>query len=175
MKTTHPPHHHRAGFTMIEITIVAGLTTMLVVAAVALLLSSIVSSGRTNTLQFVKENGDYALGQIEFLLRNATDILGSCTSSMNQITVRNIDGGVTTLMREEQNGVAKIASNSGRYLTSDAVILVAGPTFDCYQSPDGLIRSVTAAFTLRRGEVGIDRASEVLSQDFQTTVTLRNF
>ncbi len=163
------------GFTLIEITIVAGLTTMLVLAGVALLLSSIVSTGRTNSVQFVKENGDYALGQMEFLLRNAVELQSTCTTNLNQITLRSMDNGITTLMAETDGGITKIASNSGVYLTSDAVQLTAGPRFDCYQSSDGLIQTVKVSFTLQRGTTGVDRDSEVTTQSFQTTVTLRNF
>ena len=168
------------GITLIEMLIVVTLTVLLTTAATAMLFSTIISGGQSNSLSIVKTNGDYALSQMEFLLRNAISLEpnGSgqtCASGMSEIRLRSRDEAITALFRENDNGVDKIASNSGKYLTSDSVRLVSGPTFDCAQSEDNAVQNVNISFTLGKGISGQDRVSEVIQQDFKTSVTLRKF
>lgn len=166
-----------SGFSLLEILIATALTSILIIAGTALFVSTIIGGGRANTTALVKNNGDYALSQIEFLLRNATELLpidplnpnSACQSGMSSIRFRSIDEGVTEILAENQ----KIASNSGIYLTSDAVELTSGPTFDCYRTADQAITSITVTFGLKRGDLATNRVSEVLEQEFSTTVSLR--
>lgn len=171
---------NRLGITLIEMLIVVTLTVLLTTAAAAMLYSTIHSGGQANNLSLVKTNGDYALSQMEFLLRNAITLepntLGqTCSLGMNEIRARSRDEAITRYFRENDNGIEKIASNSGRYLTSDAVRVVSGPVFDCTQSEDNAVQTVTISFTLAKGVAGQDRVSEVIQEDFATTVTMRKF
>ncbi len=166
------------GFTIIEMLIVTTLTVLLVVTGTSLFLTTIVGGGRANTSTVVKTNGDYALGQMEYLLRNSialvplnpADLTSACAENMSQIRLKLIDQGITTLFSE----AGKIASNSGIYLTSDSVQLVSGPEFDCSRSADRAITTIRISFTLRKGQAGTDRLSEIQQQAFSTSVTVRS-
>lgn len=168
------------GFTLIELLIVVSLTVILSLAASALFLTSLVSSSKGNALQTVKTEGEYALSQIEFIIRNGLEILPNsagitCDNDMSELKIRSIDQGTTTFLAETVEGVNKIASNSGIYLTSDSVTLVSGPKFDCKQSIGTGTPYVTVQFTLRKGTPGLDDTREIVERDFQTSVNLRSY
>lgn len=176
--------NNSAGFSLLETLIVATLSVMVIMAATSLFLMTMISSSKTNNISVVKSDGDYAIGQMEFLLRNAVTLLPNdesdpsspvCQNGMSQIRFRSIDGGETTLFTETDNGSDKIASNSGIYLTSDSTILVDPPVFNCTQSPDRGVSTVEVNFTLGKGVEGQDRESELVEQEFRSTVTLRSF
>lgn len=175
------------GFTFIELMLVVVLTSFLVLSATSLLLATVLNNGRANSAITIKNNGDYALGQMELLIRNSIDILPNsfgqvCQTGMSEIRLLSLDEGITTYRAEQNDGVWKIASNSGIFLTSDAVTLVANASkgsnylnFDCYQTADQLNRSVEVSFTLHKGTEGVSPDTEVIDETFQTTTTIRSF
>lgn len=170
-----------AGFTLIEMVVVISLVVMLMLAATTLFYATLLSNSKATVTQTVKNEGTYALGQMEFLLRNAVQLLPNgagqtCAANMDEITFRSYDNGTTSLFAETDpgDGQDKIASNSGVYLTSQTVDLIAGPTFNCTQSSDGSSNFVEIRFTIRKGTPGIDRDVEIVQQEFSTRVNLRS-
>lgn len=167
------------GFSLIEMLIVVTLTVMIIVSASSVLLSSMLSGGQVNTTKSIKQNGDYAIAQMTTSLRNAIKLLPNdagetCDVGMNQLRFTSLDDGVTTYGRAVVTPTdARIASNSA-HLTSDAVFLADTLQFDCVQSADGAVTNISIYFTLTRGNSG-NRITEVGSQDFNTTVTIRSF
>ncbi|HEX7017377.1 MAG TPA: type II secretion system protein [Patescibacteria group bacterium] len=169
------------GFTLIELLIVTTLSIMLMLTAAALFTTFLISNNRTDSSQLVKSNGEYALGQMEFLLRNAIELLPNsqaetCTAGMTEITFRSVDDGTTTLFQEEdQNGIARIASNSGQFITSESVELVSGLTFDCVESPDKVQQYITISFTLQKAATSFGNDEVDVQQTFTTGVNIRTF
>ena len=174
--------HTSKGFTLIEMMIVITLMVMLMLTASSLFFTTLIGSSKTNVTTQVKEEGDFALSQIEFLLRNAvalrTNLSGqTCQSGMDSIAFQSYDNGITELQKEadpSDDNHEKIASNSGIYLTSSRVELTSGPTFNCSQSNDGSAPFVEVNFTLRKGTPGIDQARDIVEQTFNTGVSLRS-
>lgn len=174
--------NHQLGFTMIEMLVVISLVVMLLLVSTSIFLTSLIGNTKTVITQDLKEEGEYAIGTIEFLLRNAVALeensLGqTCTGGMTEITFKSIDNGVTTLFLEEDpaDNIQKIASNSGVYLTSAGVNVIAGPTFDCNQTSDLNRTFVKISFTLRKGDPGVDDARNIVEETFSTGVNLRSF
>ena len=167
------------GFTLIELLIVISLTVVLMLAASALFLTFLVSNNKVNSAKIVKQEGQHALQQMEFLLRNALELQTNyygqeCALDMAEIKFLSIDGGTTTLGIEDDGGTNKIASNSGIYLTSDAVEITDGPTFDCVQDSDQSHPHINITFTLRKGTPGLDQARDIVEETFTTSTTLRS-
>ena len=79
----------KRGFSIIELIIVVGLIAILMLAISSSMLMSIISSTRIRTATKTKQAGNYALDQIQTLIRNSKDIVG-CNSDV--ITVINQDG-----------------------------------------------------------------------------------
>lgn len=171
-----------AGFTLIEMLVVISLVVMLVLVATGVFLTSLISNTKTVISQTIKEEGDYAISQIEFLLRNAikleeNSLSVTCGPAMDEIVFRSVDNGLTTLFLEEDpsDNHQKIASNSGVYLTSSNVDIIAGPTFDCSQTPDLGRTHINISFTLRKGEEGVDDPRDIIQETFSTAINLRSY
>jgi type II secretory pathway pseudopilin PulG len=99
------------GYSLVELTVVIGLICLLTLAISSIMLTSILSSNRIRTATKTKQSGSYAISQIQGLIRNAKNI-NVCDSDNGIITLTSGDGGVTTIIAENNN----IASNSGIYL-----------------------------------------------------------
>lgn len=190
----HRPAKFSQGFTLIELLIVVSLSVIIMLAASSLFMTLLIGNTKTSTTKLIKDEGDYALSQMEFLIRNATNlesitddlntsngctttvgapVVRTCDATMCALGLESYDGGTTILGRVDDNGVAKIASNSG-YLTSDAVTLISGPVFSCSESPDGVSRYIGITFTLRKGTPGVDQPRDIVQQVFSTGVQIRN-
>ncbi len=172
-------NQQQTGFSLIELMIVVSLTVMLMLAASTIFLTFLVGNTRTNSSQLIKQEGQYALNQIEFLLRNSLELVPNglgqeCQNDMPEISFKSLDGGVTTLSRESDDSVDKIASNSSMYLTSDAVELVEGPIFDCTQAADGSRPYVQFRFTLRKRDLAADPTKEIIEQEFRAGTSIRS-
>lgn len=174
--------NHQTGFTMVEMLVVISLVVMLLLVATSIFLTSLIGNTKTVVNQDLKEEGEYAIGQMEFLLRNAiaveTNSQGqTCANGMDEITFKSIDNGTTTFFLETDpnDSVDKIASNSGVYLTSGGVNVISGPTFDCSQTSDFNRTYVKISFTLRKGDPGVDNPRDITQETFSTSVNLRSF
>ncbi len=172
---------HQAGFTLIEILMVVTLSVVITVAATGLFFTTLIGNTRKELISQVKDQGDYAINQLEFLLRNAVSLApdplfpaaSTCVGGMNRITFKSVDEGITTLFND--NG--KIASQSAAsgqtiYLTTDDVTLT-GPTFNCSQASENFGTYVTISFSLQKDSPDYNRPTPV-QESFTTSVSLRN-
>ncbi|MFH1959029.1 MAG: type II secretion system protein [Patescibacteria group bacterium] len=172
--------YQQAGFTLIELLIVITLTVIMLLTASTLFMTFLISGAKVNSAQLVKQEGQHALTQIEFLLRNAIEIVPNrfdqqCIANMTEIKFRSMDGEETTLSIEDDGGIDKIASNSGIYLTSDAVEIVGGSiNFTCTQNNDQSHPHVNFSFTLRKGTLGVDKARDIVEETFTASTTIRS-
>lgn len=172
----------QAGFTLVELLVIVSLSVMLMLTSSALFLTFLLGSTKVSRMQLIKNEGEHAMAQMEFLLRNAVQILDNgygqtCELGMNAITFESIDSGVTTLTKENDSSDStdKIASNSGIYLTSGDVTITDGPTFNCSESEDKIAQYITIRFTLRKGTPSLDEAKDVVEQEFISGVGIRSF
>lgn len=171
-----------AGFTMIELLVITSLSVILMLATSTLFISFLMGRTKVSAIKQVKDEGQYALNRMEFLIRNAIEVLPNneyptgCELDMESFSIRSLDGGITTFFSETDasDDRPKIASNSGVYLTSGSVQLVDGPRFDCTEPSDSTLQHVVIRFTLQRGATEIEQQSFARS-DFQTSVSIRSF
>jgi prepilin-type N-terminal cleavage/methylation domain-containing protein len=176
-------NHTHAGFTLIELLVVVSLSVMLMLTASTLFMSVLLSNNKATSSQQVKAEGEYALSQISFLIRNAIQLenyyadQAKCQEDMTAIVLKSLDGGQTILFPETDpsDNKVKIASNSGIYLTSGAVTLTAGPVFNCYEGTDELSSYVQVEFSLRKGTPGQDDPKEISEETFRTSVNVRSY
>lgn len=169
------------GFTLIELLVVTALSIIIIIGAASLFFTSIINNAHKDVITTVKQEGDYALSQMEFLLRNATRLESNpstptapdCTPGMKTITFRSQDNGITTLAVVNN----KIASSSGAqtvYLTSDAVTLSdQDPLFECQQvSNVGGYIQIHFALTKQNTDFSVPNT---VTNTFTTSVNLRSF
>src|SRR3989339_275480 len=90
--------HPITGFTFVELLVVITLMVMLMLTAASMFFTTLIGTGKTNSNFQVKEEGDYAISQMEFLLRNAVAVdSATCAPGGSEITFTNYDNGLTTL------------------------------------------------------------------------------
>lgn len=169
------------GFTLIELLVAIGLSVMLVTAASGLFFSTLRSDSKKNYVTDLKDNGDYALSQMEFLLRNAvtleklnaSDI--TCGQGMTQIVFRSIDNGVTRLyLSNGQIASESVQTGTTRYLTG-------GPTtatnlaFNCQQAAVNSGTYVSISFGLSYATMSGQFFTQQGSEQFMTTVNVRSY
>ncbi|PIR59314.1 MAG: hypothetical protein COU69_00945 [Candidatus Pacebacteria bacterium CG10_big_fil_rev_8_21_14_0_10_56_10] len=166
----------QAGFTLIELLTVITLTVILALTASGMFIASLRSNSQSGVTQRVKSEGSYALGQMELLVRNSADVVANtagqtCQTGMTELTIRSLDGQDTRFFVED----GKIASNSGVFLTSEAVELVGTPQFDCTPNADGSRKHININFTLRKDIPTLNANTETVQENFTTGVNLRSF
>ena len=163
----------QAGFTLIEILVVSGLSIMLLLTISAMFMTFLVGNSSTNIRKTLNTEGNYALSQVAFILRNAIEVNTSCTGVSDvQISVDSVDGGTTVFAAQDVTGpdgtTTRLASNSAN-LTSEDVTLTGAPSFTCTQQ--GNAKYVTVAFELRHSSM---TGPDALTESFSTEVLLRN-
>lgn len=170
---------HRSGFTLIELMVVAALSIIIVLGASSLFFSSIITNTRKEILTTIKQEGDYALGQMEFLLRNAVNLEPNasgqtCTTGMSSIAFRSRDDGVTTL-KVVGNQIASSSATKTVYLTSPTAVTLntATPIFNCQQT-GGVGGYVTIRFSLSTQNTDYSTPNTA-AETFTTSVNLRSF
>jgi prepilin-type N-terminal cleavage/methylation domain-containing protein len=178
------PAHFSDGFTLIEVIVVVALSVMITLAATSLFMTTLRASNKKVMISRVKDEGDYALSQMEFLLRNAVKLVADpsnpaapvCSSGSTSISFKSADGGTTTLYATNGTG-SVIASKSATlanpvYLTSDAVTLT-NLAFTCQQSVGSTGTYVKVSFTLQKDSTEFNEPQPT-TQDFATSVSIRN-
>lgn len=164
----------KTGFTLIEMLIVVGVLGIIAIIGTGTFFTLLKSSAKTKVLAEVKQNGSYALGVMERMIRNARSIVINsdtqiCETGMLKIKIENPDGAETEFACEAD----KISSNSAS-LTSDKVV-PSGCSFDCEAGEAGVKPDkVTIDFSLSQAGTDV-RVEEEAMLDFHTTVILRNY
>lgn len=160
----------KKGTSVIELTVVIGLISLLALAISAIMLTTTLSSNRLRRAALIKQSGDYALTQIQSLIRNSRDVI-SCDPDTDTLTIINPDGGATDLMIELEGSSNRIASNSGIYLTPNT-LNVTNFSLSCEpiaSDPTLFKISFDLSHTTSSGN---DRENSTIH--FETTTTLRN-
>lgn len=167
------------GYSLIELTIVVGLTSILAIAIAAIMMSSLLSSTRIRTAIKVRQTGDQALSQLQQLIRNAraVDLCVSDdpTPENDYLIVTGQDGNQTTIETEEiATGYYRIASSSAittYYLNTDDTPASAF-NLTCLPS-DAAPTLVRVSFTLTNSASSA-RPFENPNIIFETSAALRN-
>jgi prepilin-type N-terminal cleavage/methylation domain-containing protein len=169
------------GFTLIELLVAIGLSVMLIAAASGLFFTTLRSDSKKNFVTELKDNGDYALSQMEFLLRNAVALEPlnsgdvSCGTGMNQIVLRSIDNGLTRLyLSNGQIASESVLSGVTRYLTGGPTT-ATNLTFNCQQAAINTGSYIQINFTLNFATASGQFFTETGSSNFSTTVNVRSY
>ena len=153
------------GFTLIELVVVTGLISMLLITISSMFMATLTSNLKTTIRQQIKEEGGYVLSQIEFMLRNSAKLEPNsnniiCATGMKKIKFSNPDGFTTELSLSG----GQIASNSATLHSSS--LFASNLNFDCARNPGGEYY-VDTLFSLSEVDIGI-------SENFGHMILLRN-
>lgn len=167
----HNAHRHRTGFTLLELLVVVGIIGFILIVIVQLFGFTLSGSSKSRVLASLKEDGQFALSNMERAVRRAKQVQ-TCSGSTLTVVVVEMVGGlpVDTTYAYTLTG-AKILLN-GTALTSAAADVVS---FTCtlIAASQGKPAVVTLTLTLQKMSASIDE--QALAQTFQTSVSLRSY
>ncbi len=180
--------NNQKGFTLVEL-----LAVIMVIGVVggvtgAILISSLIGSNKTNSLDNVRQNGNYALLQVSKAIEFSRNFYGVSTDGVNYITDCTQPQVSPTPTPTQYNyvkivssngqsvvfscGANTIASNSASLLDVSSVATTAC-FFSCSQ--DNLILPPTIGFNFSlSSSKGGNFVENNTSVSFSTSVTLRN-
>lgn len=172
------------GFTMIELITV--MIVLLIISGIVLsiMFSSLRVTNKTNVLTSVKQNGNYAISQMEKIIRNAKNFngvkvnladsyLSFCPSGSTQhhfLKITSFDGLETEFICDTQ-----ISSNSGSLVDLNSVD-VSSCFFTCSQtsSSDFPTININLSLSQRSTSSFVEHKASASAILFQTSVTMRN-
>lgn len=177
---------NQSGFTLLELLIVAGLSVLIMMTATTMFLTFIITSKKSNIKQKVHNEGEAALNQIEFILRNSQKLVAGLDGATicnndpdtptNNIAVQGLDGYVTTLqtypLADGQLASYSTAINDYYYLTSDETT-ISNLEFTCLTGGEENTYYVSTSFDLKIGS-SASNDKDTSIEHFQTGITLRN-
>jgi type II secretory pathway pseudopilin PulG len=174
------------GFTIIEV--LASLAVVIVVGSIigSVIFSSSGGAAKSNVLNTVRQNGNYALSQWEKTARNSTGLVSPCitpTPSASSIAFINSDSTVTTFScvtaSGASNGIFEGQAASVNVTPAPIPFIdqnnvaVTSCNFSCSQGGVGSYPSVVFSFTLSQ-KASTSFFEQQTSLPFETSVTLRN-
>ena len=185
----------QAGFTLVEL-----LVSLIVLVAIgsiigAILFSSLRGASKTNVMQSVRQNGNYAILQLSKTMRSAKSFNGVSTDGVNyqtncvQIPVvppsptpTPIPYSYVKLTSFDDQPMVFSCSQTTIYLNVDSLIdttsVLLAPnscSFTCGQSSIADPPTITIKFSLTQANTGTLFAEKKANIDFQTSIAIRNF
>jgi prepilin-type N-terminal cleavage/methylation domain-containing protein len=150
------------GFTLIELLVAIGILGLIIVGANNLFFYTLKGGKKTDAITKIKQNGSYALSSMTTRIRNAASI-ADCDRP-GELDIKTTDGDTITYKITDD----QIASN-GATLTSNDLTAIS-LSFTC-SGASVIPPTVFISFTLEK----TGAQEETASENFQTTVSLRNY
>lgn len=161
------------GFTLIELMIGIGLTSVLLVSVNLLFFSGIRSSRKSSAIGETDSEGRFVMGAIQQMVRYARKI---DTCSNYSLTVRRVNGDAVTYNVILTSGSEKISSSSADLTTSRVVVSpcsAGAAVFTCSGSPQ--LTTVDICFKLQnRTALDVSDTAGESGLVYRTRVTLEN-
>ncbi len=176
-------HHNKKtyGFTLIELLIVIVILGSVGTIVAIILINSLRTSTKTDILNVIKNNGDFAMSQIVQNARYAASV--SCQSLPNpspQLTINAVNGA-QTIYTCSGTSLTSTTITGGTtptpapLLDTNSVAVVANScNFICTQANSTSNAFVQIIFSLQTTNTGTLQEQTAPAQRFSTSVTLRN-
>ena len=163
----------KRGFSLIELLIVIAIISVVGTIATRSMSRTFFMGGKSTAINKIRENGDFAITEIERTIRSADRIVPGdpCFSGSNSINLETLGNpGIPTNFLGVSDGAI---TKSGTAITSDGVVLAGNINFECTPASTLNPASVRVSFTLR--SQNNNRVATRFEETFQTTVQLRNY
>lgn len=170
------------GFTLVEL--LAVMVVFVTVAGIILTLITTILRGnnKTNNLNSLQANGDYAISQISKSLHNASTLLNpfpcgtiDSPTATSAVKIAFPDGSITTFSCYDTNNNLNVTSNSASLINTNAV-KVTSCTFTCGQNTpsDYPLVGVNIALQSKNANSFAESSASSSGVLFQTSLVIRN-
>ena len=173
---------HEEGFTIVELLAVVFVFVIIGSLIVAILGATLRGNNKTNALNLVQSNGDYAITEIAKSVRNATTLLSpfpcgpvDIPTATSAVQLAFPDGTITTYSCMDTNGNPSITSNSAALIDTTSVS-VAQCSFTCGQDTQSSYPIIGIDFFLqaKNANTFVETKASASAIEFQTSVVIRN-
>jgi prepilin-type N-terminal cleavage/methylation domain-containing protein len=163
-----------AGFSLMEMLVVVFVFSILGVVATQILALSLRGSGKSESIGETRANIEYAVSNMERLLRNATEIDSSCGVAGTNILMYTDENGEPGEFECDTGGNYIASGSASIPITSDAVeIDCNGSVFICPAPATNVPQTVLIEVTGQDAQLGT--GVEGSSVTVKTQVQLRNY
>lgn len=169
---------YKLGFSLVELVVVVAIMGIVSLLGLRSLQRTIVTGGKSQVVNSVRENGDYAITEIERILRSATEVthIGATYLANARCPNTAITGdGITLKLQDNLYSAISFSNNNitvnGNEILSENV-RITSLKFSCSQ-PDFAAATVSVRLTISQGDSR--QQNEYLNETFQTTVKLRSY
>lgn len=164
---------------MIEVITTVAIFAILSVVSVSLFLNTTVGSTKNNSSRQVKQAGEHILSLLETSLRNSSGLTDNSDTPSSAVCQNNMSS--LSLVNYETNSVDawyvenKVLKLNGEAVTGDNLeVLNDRIVVNCSQDQSSGVTFVSISFVLSTGSPSSDKQEEYISQEFETSVTIRN-
>jgi prepilin-type N-terminal cleavage/methylation domain-containing protein len=157
-----------SGFTLIEVVVVAGIIALFSVTLVSVFLATMRGGNKSQLIQIVHQEGDFALKTMANVIRGADQV----TCGGGSIDIVTLTGSVINFSTLDDNGIIRVASDSSTFLTGNRAT-VTNLDFAC---ASGVLNNQVVTINL---ELSVEptggQIQEKTVQTFATSVSTRQY
>jgi len=167
----------KSGFTLIEVLSSTAILSILLIGAVTVFTTSLLSQSKARVRRVIKLEGEQIISTIEFELKNAQSIT-NCVGPADTLSYTRA-GDPDNLVRTIAfaSGAISLTEAATEQLNSDRVTITPTPNlFNCEENAENKAKFISVAFDLtnaQAGEINTDAGS--ITESFRTGVSFRNF
>jgi len=174
----------RNGFTLIEILSSTAVLSILLLGAVTVFTTSLLSQSKARIRRVLKLEGEQIISTIDYELKNAQEIVDDCTGvTRNVIQFQRTSDNTNTIWEFKKTGenitlgMVTDPVTTPDQLNSSKVKITTAQPFICEENPDNNAKFITANFALTNAQAGElhAEADGSISESFRTGVSFRNF
>lgn len=165
----------RQGFTLLELLMFVSLVGLILVGITQVLGSTLAGSGKSQAMQKVKQNGQFALSTISRLLRQANDVTFCAGSQLDFTILENVS--ISTYRFETNSSrIRKTYNGVQSWLTDDPLQNgVEVTNFGCNLTSPGNGQPAIVNLSFNVGKPGLSVENIIANINFRDSVSLRNY
>lgn len=161
----------KAGFTLVEMVVVVGVTGIIMAAITGVLLNSFKTKNRVNVADLVEQNGSMLISELRKNVVNGTVL--DCLGGSSVKVLNKSDQGITTISCASNKIASSSASPAFSVDLSGSNVTVDCAGFAVCTTVGGKITKVVFTFTLSGGSA-IAGPANFVKKEFVTEVATRD-
>lgn len=162
----------KSGFTLLELLMVVALIGLILVAITQILGATLAGSNKSQGLQVVKQNGQFAISTMSRLLRQSSSVM-TCGNGMLEFIVP--ESGTNTTYRFDVNSNRLRKTVNGTIVSWVTDSSVATPAFNCILIAAAAGNPPVVNLNLTVSKPGLTVEDLISPTSFEVDISLRNY
>lgn len=161
----------KKGFTLLELLMFVALVGLILVGITQILGATLAGSGKSQSLQQVKQNGQFSMSTISRLLRQANSVT---VCGAGQLDFSVLESGATATYRFDTSSlrIRKTYNGVQSWLTDDNVEV---SSFICNMTAPGSGQPAVINLSFSVRKAGLSVESIIANINFKDSISLRNY